>query len=127
MLKTNIKVNIDDIGGKVAKEDERYVVKDNSFGNKLILSSTLLEPNKSTSGHFHNGQEEVYFFVRGNGEMELDSERFEVKAGDIINIEDGVFHRVYNTNDNVQLYFVCVFDGGSTARENHETIKETQT
>ena len=47
MLKTNIKVNIDDIGGKVAKEDERYVVKDNSFGNKLILSSTLLEPNKN--------------------------------------------------------------------------------
>ena len=126
MMKTNITVNIDDIGGKVAKEDERYVVKDNSFGNKLILSSTLLEPNKSTSGHFHNGQEEVYFFVRGNGEMELDSERFEVKAGDIVNIEDGVFHRVYNTNDNTQLYFVCVFDGGSTARENHKTIKEKQ-
>ena len=44
-----------------------------------------------------------------NGEMELDSERFEVKAGDIINIEDGVFHRVHNTNNNLQLYFVCVF------------------
>ena len=34
MLKSNIKVNINDICGKVAKEDERYVVKDNSFGNK---------------------------------------------------------------------------------------------
>ena len=56
--------------------------------------------------------------------MELDSERFEVKAGDIINIEDGVFHRVYNTNDNDQLYFVCVFDGGSTARENHNKTKD---
>ena len=31
------------------------------------------------------------------------------KAGDIVNIEDGVFHRVYNTNYNTQLYFVCVF------------------
>ena len=30
MLKTNIKVNIDDIGGKVAKEDDRYIVKDNA-------------------------------------------------------------------------------------------------
>ena len=119
-----MKITISDIGGSIAKEDERYVVKDNAFGNKLILSSTLLEPNKSTSGHFHNGQEEVYLFVRGNGEMELDSERFEVKAGDIINIEDGVFHRVYNTNENDQLYFVCVFDGGSTARENHNKIKD---
>ena len=120
------KVDIKDIGGYVAKEDDRYVVKDNPFGNTLILSSTFLQAGKETSGHKHDGQEEVYFFVRGNGEMELDSERFEVKAGDIINIEDGVFHRVYNTNDNAQLYFVCVFDGGSTARENHETIKETQ-
>ena len=123
MPKSNIKVNINDIGGNIAKEDDRYVVKDNSFGNKLILSSTLLEPNKSTSGHFHNGQEEVYFFVKGNGEMELDSDRFEVKAGDIINIEDGVFHRVHNTHKTKQLYFVCVFDGGASARENHQKFE----
>ena len=120
MPKANIKVNINDIGGSIAKQDERYVVKDNQFGNKLVLSSTLLEPNMSTSGHFHNGQEEVYFFVSGEGEMELNSDRFKVKSGDVVNIEDGVFHRVFNTNSNQQLYFVCVFDGGISARENHE-------
>ena len=124
MDKSYSKVHFNDIGGTIVKKDDRYLVKDNPVGEKLILSSTLLEPNKSTSGHFHNGQEEVYFFVRGNGEMELDSERFEVKAGDIINIEDGVFHRVHNTNSNTQLYFVCVFDGGSTARENHQSAKD---
>ena len=124
MPKENIKVNFDNIGGSVAKQDERYVVKDNPFGNKLILSSTLLEPNKSTSGHFHNGQEEVYFFVKGQGEMELDDDKFKVKAGDIINIEDGVFHRVHNTSKTKQLYFVCVFDGGSTARDQHQTVKK---
>ena len=74
----------------------------------------------STSGHFHNGQEEVYFFVSGEGEMELDSDRFKVGPGDVVNIEDGVFHRVFNTQSNQQLYFVCVFDGGVSARENHE-------
>ena len=124
MPKENIKVNFDDIGGSVAKQDERYVVKDNPFGNKLILSSTLLEPNKSTSGHFHDGQEEVYFFVKGQGEMELDDDKFKVKAGDIVNIEDGVFHRVHNTSRTKQLYFVCVFDGGSTARDQHQTVKK---
>ncbi len=86
MPKENIKVNFDNIGGSVAKQDERYVVKDNPFGNKLILSSTLLEPNKSTSGHFHDGQEEVYFFVKGQGEMELDDDKFKVKAGYSFNI-----------------------------------------
>tara|TARA_B100000989_G_scaffold164880_1_gene123262 strand:- start:347 stop:724 length:378 start_codon:yes stop_codon:yes gene_type:complete len=120
MPKANIKVNINDIGGSIAKQDERYVVKDNQFGNKLVLSSTLLEPNMSTSGHFHNGQEEVYFFVTGEGEMELNSDRFKVRPGDVVNIEDGVFHRVFNTQSDQQLYFVCVFDGGVTARENHE-------
>tara|TARA_Y100000590_G_C15378312_1_gene885328 strand:- start:368 stop:742 length:375 start_codon:yes stop_codon:yes gene_type:complete len=124
MPKTDIKVNINDIGGSISKQDDRYIVKDNSFGNKLVLSSTLLEPNKSTSGHFHNSQEEVYFFVKGRGEMELDSDRFEVKEGDIVNIQDGVFHRVHNTSKNQQLYFVCVFDGGSSARDNHQTNKQ---
>ena len=120
MPKANIKVNINDIGGSIAKQDERYIVKDNQFGNKLVLSSTLLEPNMSTSGHFHNVQEEVYFFVSGEGEMELNSDRFKVEPGDVVNIEDGVFHRVFNTHSNQQLYFVCVFDGGISARENHE-------
>ena len=120
MPKANIKVNINDIGGSIANQDERYIVKDYQFGNKLVLSSTLLEPNMSTSGHFHNGQEEVYFFVSGEGEMELNSDRFKVRPGDVVNIEDGVFHRVFNTQSNQQLYFVCVFDGGVSARENHE-------
>ena len=120
MPKAYINVNLNDIGGSIAKQDERYIVKDNQFGNKLVLSSTLLEPNMSTSGHFHNGQEEVYFFVSGEGEMELNSDRFKVRPGDVVNIEDGVFHRVFNTQSNQQLYFVCVFDGGVSARENHE-------
>ena len=54
--------------------------------------------------------QEVYFFVDGKGEMEIDDNRFTVKAGDVICIEDGEFHRVHNTSD-YGLYFVCVFDG----------------
>ena len=110
MPKANIKVNINDIGGSIAKQDERYIVKDNQFGNKLVLSSTLLEPNMSTSGHFHNGQEEVYFFVSGSGKMLLNDETFEVEEGDVVLIPDGAFHRVINDTAE-PFYFVCVFDG----------------
>jgi len=106
-----IKATIKDIKGKVVKEDDRYTVVDNSFGNNLILSSTFLRANKSTSGHSHIGQEEVYYFVDGHGEMEIDDTRFPVSAGDVICIEDGEYHRVHNTSD-FGLYFVCVFDGG---------------
>lgn len=98
------------IGGVVVKEDDRYVVRDNTELKNLIVSSTLLHPGKSTSGHSHAGQEEVYQFIYGHGEMELDGERFPVTRGDIVLIKDGVFHRVHNTAAE-DLYFVCVFDG----------------
>ena len=64
-----MQVTIEDIGGVVMKEDDRYTVKDNNHLNNLVLSSTFLFANKSTSGHKHEGQEEVYFFIKGHGEM----------------------------------------------------------
>ena len=99
-----------EIGGLVVKQDDRYVVKDNTLLKNLILSSTRLNPGKQTTGHKHAGQDEVYMFMDGQGEMLLDEKRFAVKSGDIVLIEDGVFHRVYNTSES-ELYFICVFDG----------------
>ena len=104
------KVSLNDIGGKVIKDNEVYKLKDNAFGNKLVLSSTFLRANQHTTGHKHEGQEEVYFFVKGKGEMLIDDNRFPVEEGDVICINDGEFHKVHNTGD-FGLYFVCVFDG----------------
>lgn len=106
-----IKVKLDDIGGEVIKDNAQYLLKDNAFGKNLILSSTFLRANQSTNGHTHSGQEEVYMFIKGEGEMQIDDERFSVKEGDVVCIEDGEFHRVFNTG-HFGLYFVCVFDGG---------------
>ena len=105
-----MKINILDIGGKVVKDDERYIVKDNTKLNKLVVSSTDLRPGHSTSGHNHPGQEEVYHFVKGSGLMKIDDEVFPVEEGDVILIEDGKFHQVINNSQN-NFYFVCVFDG----------------
>ena len=105
-----MKYGVYDIGGEVVKSDDRYVVKDNKELNNLVVSSTRLKPGKSTSGHSHPGQEEVYHFVYGTGEMELDNDRFNIMPGDYVLIKDGVFHRVHNTGKET-LYFICVFDG----------------
>ena len=104
-----MKYNAWDIGGEVAKEDDRYIVKDNTTLKNLVVSSTDLNPQKSTSGHRHVGQEEVYYFVSGSGRIELDDVTHSIVAGDVILIEDGVFHRVHAGP--VGCYFVCVFDG----------------
>ena len=83
----SILVNINNIGGSITKEDDRYTVKDNTLLNNLVVSSTDLKPMKSTSGHNHKGQEEVYFFIRGDGKMELDGKEMVVKEGDTVFIE----------------------------------------
>ena len=98
------------MGWNVVKEDERYIVTDNDTLKRMVTSTTELNASHSTTGHSHAGQEEVYIFRSGSGEMEINEKRFEVNAGDIIFIEDGDFHRVHNTSREL-LEFVCVFDG----------------
>ena len=108
-----MRYTIDDIGGEIVKQDERYIVKDNKFLNNLVLSSTRLNPSSNTTGHRHVGQEEVYIFISGRGHMIVDGDEyreFPVKGGDVVLIPDGAFHKVIN-NSSEELYFICVFDG----------------
>lgn len=97
--------------GNFVKDNETYKVIDITLLNGLIVSKTVLHPGKETGGHKHPGQEEVYQFVYGTGRMQIDDAYHEVSAGDIILIEDGVFHKVYNDSNHEDLVFVCVFDG----------------
>lgn len=106
-----MKYSIYDIGGEIVKDNETYLLKDNKTLKNLVLSSTDLKPGQSTRGHKHEGQEEVYYFVSGIGTMELDDKTINVQGGDVVLIEDGVFHRVHNYSKTNTLYFVCVFDG----------------
>ena len=110
-----MRLNINDIGGNIAKEDDRYIVKDNTTLKNLVVSSTRLKQRKATTGHKHEGQEEVYYFVEGTGKMELDDDTIKVQPGDVVLIEDGVFHRVH-AGMYEEMYFVCVFDG----KRNHK-------
>lgn len=104
------KYSIYDIGGEIVKDNETYVLRDNKALNNLVLSSTHLHSQQQTRGHKHEGQEEVYYFVSGSGDMQIDEEIFNVQGGDVVLIPDGAFHKVINTS-NTPLYFVCVFDG----------------
>jgi len=103
------KFNMINIDGHVVKEDDRYLVRDNTSLKNLVVSSTKLNPNKETTGHKHDGQEEVYLFIKGDGYMWLDDDKMPVHANEIVLIEDGVFHKVAAGDDG--LYFVCVFQG----------------
>lgn len=108
-----MKYNNHDIGGEIVKDNEVYLLKDNKTLKNLVLSSTKLYRGQSTRGHRHVGQEEVYFFVQGSGQMivgEEDTAPFPVIGGDVVIIPDGAFHRVINDGE-MNLTFNCVFDG----------------
>ena len=45
------------IGGEIVREDDRYTVRDNTSLKNLVVSSTLLHADRSTTGHRHAGQE----------------------------------------------------------------------
>ena len=93
--------------GKLVKSDEQYIVADLGLSN-LVLSITILHAGKQTSGHSHSVSE-VYFFIEGEGEIELDGKRRTVRSKDVVPIMPNEFHRVYNNSDK-DLFFICVFE-----------------
>ena len=103
-------MKISNIDGEIVKDNETYLLKDNTSLNNLVVSSTTLHSGKSTRGHSHPGKEEVYMIMSGTGRMQLDDNEFDISGGEMILIEDGVFHRVHNTGEE-DLYMVCIFDG----------------
>ena len=118
-----MKIKLDKTDSKVIHSNETYDVIDNTDLDKLIVSKTILHPGKATGGHNHSGQEEVYIFTKGEGTMVVGTNTYNVKAGDIILIPDGDFHKVFNIGktdlgknvfsyNNNDLEFICVFDGG---------------
>jgi len=93
---------------KLTRSDDRYIIFDKPVGENLVLSITILHAGKQTTGHSHSVSE-VYFFVEGQGEIELDGNRRAVESKDVVPIKPDKFHRVYNTSDK-DLVFICVFE-----------------
>lgn len=94
---------------KLIRSSDVYDVYDLSYLENLVVSMTILHANKETSGHSHENAEEVYFFLEGNGEMQLGNEKFSVTKDDIVLIPKNQFHKVFNKS-NSDLIFICIFE-----------------
>lgn len=81
---------------KLRKRDDRYEVYDSEL-KSFKFSVTYLNKGKSTTGHSHPWKE-LYTFVEGQGEIELDSTKRHIDVGDTLLILKDCFHRVYNHN-----------------------------
>lgn len=72
------------------------VLLDSALGGAAnqSLAEASLGPGQSTQRHYHAKAEEIYVFVDGGGEMEVERESCEVGAGEAVLIPAGAWHRI---------------------------------
>lgn len=111
---------------RIRPEETRYDLFDLSDRlQHLTVSRTDLHAGKSTKGHKHDNQEEVYLFLEGEGSMEIDELTFDVEERDLVLIRAGRFHRIYNTMDSGDLRVLCIFEKyGEREQEARQTRDE---
>lgn len=86
------------------------------FGQvKQTISRTTLYPNKTTRGHMHENNHEIYHFIQGNGMILLQgrdlNKLFHIEPETWLFIPKGTFHMVINISKNEDLEFECVYPG----------------
>ena len=108
-----------DIGGSLITDNGKKIVRQNRELDHVTVLSGALIAKKSTEGHIHHANEEVYIFSDGVGEIHLrypDEGQGEidnivqVSKGSVVLIEKSVFHRIINTGD-YYLRWVSVYNG----------------
>jgi mannose-6-phosphate isomerase-like protein (cupin superfamily) len=84
------------IGSNVARDTLMLLTENESESGRIKVGYTTVYPQCFTRGHIHAPLEEVYFITSGKGIMEIDGEKFEAEAGDVVYIPFAKFHRTEN-------------------------------
>ena len=91
---------------------EAFVTKDGSFIRELhhtqaqSLAEATLEPDQATQRHHHRVSEEIYFVVKGSGDLEVDGEHKRIAVGDAVLDPAGAWHSLHN-NGTSELRILC--------------------
>ncbi|MCK4856702.1 MAG: cupin domain-containing protein [candidate division Zixibacteria bacterium] len=100
------------------KECESYITRDGSLireilapRNSSLEGLSLAEATVSVGGttieHYHEGTEEIYYILSGQGEIVIEGQGASVRAGDGIVIPAGAMHKIQNRGDD-DLVFLCI-------------------
>lgn len=80
----------------VSHEDFRRVL---FTGEKLQLVAMTLQPGEDIGEEDHDGHDQFFHIVSGEGKVKIGDTLHEVVGGDLIVIPSGVLHNVTNTSD----------------------------
>ena len=65
------------------------------------ISLAKLKPGLSYKAHSHNDHEEIYYIIKGKGEIIIDNEESSIKEGDCIYIPINSVHQIINNSDGI--------------------------
>ena len=71
------------------------------------LAEASLEPDQATQRHYHTASEEIYVFLAGGGEMEVEGERREVGPEDAVLIPVGAWHQIRAGQEGARFLCCC--------------------
>jgi quercetin dioxygenase-like cupin family protein len=71
------------------------------------LAEASLSAGQSTERHYHAESEEIYVFLEGGGEMEVEGETREVGIGEAVLIPPGAWHRITAGPDGARFLCCC--------------------
>lgn len=105
-MEQNIKYVLD-IGGQIIQETDAYTVKENRFGQNIVLKSYNIKPNSELDGITIPNSDQVFYVILGKGDIQLDQQMYEVQPGSVVTIPANVYHRIRNIGE-TDLYFLSV-------------------
>jgi mannose-6-phosphate isomerase-like protein (cupin superfamily) len=79
----------------------------------LGLTGMQISMNKFPAGfsspycHQHKANEEVYIFIKGRGQMQVDGQTIDVEEGSIVRVATGGARSLRNTSDG-ELQYICI-------------------
>lgn len=96
---------------KDGSEIRELLAHRNSCIQKQSLAEAQLQPGASTTPHFHQRTEEIYYILEGYGRMAIDGDTREVIPGDAIAIPPGAIHAITNSSDKTLRFLCCCAPG----------------
>lgn len=72
----------------------------------MFLNEVYVRPGETITAHQHEDMEEVFYFLEGNGIMQIGQEEVRVAPGDRIIVPIQTAHVLTNTN-NTEMKFIC--------------------
>ena len=95
-------------GGKGETEQRKIAESvEELYGKGRLFNYMIIQPGNSIGEHTHEGDNEIFYFIKGTGEYNDNGTIVEVGPGDSTFCSDGQFHSLKNTGD-VPLEFIAL-------------------